>query len=64
MVKIRLMNIKAYNRVYDLWLNTPGMGLNLAVGSKEGINETGNRVLSGRRFGIYTVALRLFVLPW
>lgn len=28
MVKIRVMDINDYDGVYDLWIHTPGMGLN------------------------------------
>jgi ribosomal protein S18 acetylase RimI-like enzyme len=34
---IRKMNIKDYDNVYTLWLNTPGMGLNTVDDSREGI---------------------------
>lgn len=36
-MKIRTMTIGDYEQVYDLWLNTPGMGLNDINDSKEGI---------------------------
>ena len=39
MIKIRVMNIEDYNGVYDLWINTPGMGLNTTDDSKEGIEK-------------------------
>ena len=34
---IRLMTINDYERVYTLWINTPGMGLNDLDDSREGI---------------------------
>lgn len=34
---IRKMTIKDYDGVYSLWLGTPGMGLNTADDSREGI---------------------------
>lgn len=39
MVKIRLMKIDDYDEVYNLWLNTPGMGLNTADDSRDGIER-------------------------
>ena len=39
MVKIRVMKIEDYNGIYDLWINTPGMGLNSTDDSKEGIDK-------------------------
>ena len=39
MVKIRVMTISDYDGVYNLWLNTPGMGLNTTDDSKEGIEK-------------------------
>ena len=36
---IRLMTIDDYDGVYDLWLNTPGMGLNDTDDSREGIEK-------------------------
>lgn len=37
MVSICQMAIEDYELVYDLWIHTPGMGLNTADDSKEGI---------------------------
>lgn len=37
MTDIRLMEPEDYDEVYDLWLNTSGMGLNTVDDSKEGI---------------------------
>lgn len=37
MTDIRLMKPDDYDEVYDLWLNTSGMGLNTSDDSKEGI---------------------------
>ncbi len=36
---IRTMNIEDYEKVYDLWIHTKGMGLNTTVDSKEGIEK-------------------------
>ena len=38
-MKIRLMNLKDYNGIYNLWLNTAGMGLNTTDDSKEGMKK-------------------------
>ena len=37
MPTIRTMTIDNYDHVYDLWINTPGMGLNSTDDSREGI---------------------------
>lgn len=39
MLIIRVMNIDDYDGVYDLWINTPGMGLNETDDSREGIEK-------------------------
>ena len=39
MVNIRVMTIHDYDGVYDLWMNTPGMGLNTTDDSREGIEK-------------------------
>lgn len=39
MINIRVMTIEDYDKIYDLWINTPGMGLNSADDSKEGIHQ-------------------------
>ena len=39
MIGIRAMNIDDYNEIYDLWINTPGMGLNSTDDSREGIKR-------------------------
>lgn len=39
MVNIRTMDIHDYDAIYDLWINTPGMGLNSTDDSREGINQ-------------------------
>ena len=39
MIKIRVMTIKDYDGIYDLWINTPGMGLNSTDDSKKGIDR-------------------------
>ena len=33
------MTIDDYEGVYNLWINTPGMGLNTADDSREGIDK-------------------------
>lgn len=38
-MKIRTMTIEDYDEVYALWLNTPGMGLNVLDDSKIGIDK-------------------------
>ncbi len=37
MIEIRSMVIEDYDRVYKMWINTPGMGLNATDDSREGI---------------------------
>ena len=37
MINYRVMTADDYDAVYQLWLNTPGMGLNTVDDSKEGI---------------------------
>lgn len=37
MINIRVMSIHDYDGVYNLWINTPGMGLNTTDDSREGI---------------------------
>ena len=39
MINIRVMNIEDYDGIYDLWINTPGMGLNTTDDSREGIDK-------------------------
>lgn len=39
MIGIRAMNIDDYDEIYDLWINTPGMGLNSTDDSREGIKR-------------------------
>ena len=39
MEKIRLMSAADYDGVYELWLSTPGMGLNSTDDSREGIEK-------------------------
>ena len=39
MVNIRVMSIFDYDGVYDLWIHTPGMGLDTADDSREGIER-------------------------
>ena len=39
MVMIRVMTAVDYDGVYDLWINTPGMGLNSTDDSREGIEK-------------------------
>jgi N-acetylglutamate synthase len=40
---IRKMTTNDYEMIYDLWMNTPGMGLNTIDDSKEGIEKFLNR---------------------
>ncbi len=39
MIDIRVMSITDYDCVYNLWMNTPGMGLNSTDDSREGIEK-------------------------
>lgn len=39
MISIRVMTIADYDAVYDLWIHTPGMGLNTTDDSREGIGK-------------------------
>lgn len=39
MIGIRTMTIGDYDGVYDLWIHTPGMGLNSTDDSREGIEK-------------------------
>ena len=39
MITYRVMTIDDYDAVYDLWINTPGMGLNTTDDSREGIDR-------------------------
>ena len=39
MAVIRVMTIEDYDGVYDLWIHTPGMGLNTTDDSREGIEK-------------------------
>ena len=39
MINIRVMTIEDYDGIYDLWINTPGMGLNSTDDSREGIEK-------------------------
>ena len=38
-MNIRVMQISDYDGVYDLWLHTPGMGLNTTDDSRDGIEK-------------------------
>ena len=38
-IVIRVMKAEDYDGVYDLWLNTPGMGLNAVDDNREGIEK-------------------------
>ncbi|WP_100065892.1 GNAT family N-acetyltransferase [Miniphocaeibacter massiliensis] len=38
-MKIIPINVEDYDGVYDLWINTPGMGLNNIDDSREGISK-------------------------
>lgn len=42
-MEIRKMTIDDYERVYELWTNTPGMGMRSVDDSKEGIRKYLNR---------------------
>ena len=42
-MEIRAMTIGDYERVYELWIHTPGMGLNTTDDSREGIERYLNR---------------------
>lgn len=39
MINFRTMTIDDYDGVYDLWINTPGMGLNTTDDSREGFDK-------------------------
>ncbi len=39
MITVRVMSISDYDGVYDLWIHTPGMGLNSTDDSHEGIER-------------------------
>lgn len=39
MINYRVMTIDDYDAVYDLWINTPGMGLNTTDDSRSGIEK-------------------------
>ena len=39
MITVRVMSISDYDGVYDLWIHTPGMGLNSTDDSREGIER-------------------------
>ena len=43
MAEFRVMTLNDYDAVLDLWLNTPGMGLNTIDDSREGIEKYLNR---------------------
>lgn len=38
-INIRVMSIEDYDEIYNLWINTPGMGLNSTDDSKKGIEK-------------------------
>lgn len=38
---MRPMDIQDYDSVYNLWINTPGMRLNITDDSREGIEKYG-----------------------
>ena len=38
-MNFRLMQISDYDSIYNLWINTPGMGLNSVDDSKDGIEK-------------------------
>lgn len=39
MINIRIMTIDDYDGIYELWINTKGMGLNSADDTKDGIEK-------------------------
>lgn len=39
MISYRMMSIDDYEGIYDLWIHTPGMGLNTTDDSREGIKK-------------------------
>lgn len=39
MITYRVMTLSDYDSVYDLWIHTPGMGLNTTDDSREGIEK-------------------------
>lgn len=39
MINIRAMSIEDYDEIYNLWINTPGMGLNSTDDSRKGIEK-------------------------
>ena len=39
MIRIRIMTVQDYDGVYELWINTPGLGLNATDDSREGIHK-------------------------
>ena len=43
MINIRVMTIQDFDQIYNIWINTPGMGLNTTDDSKEGIEKYLNR---------------------
>ena len=36
-IEYKVMTMEDYDGVYDLWLNTPGMGINSTDDSRDGI---------------------------
>lgn len=38
-IEYKIMTVQDYDGVYDLWLNTPGMGINSTDDSREGIEK-------------------------
>lgn len=44
MSEIRIMTAEDYAGVYDLWINTAGMGLNGTDDSRDGIEKSGDLV--------------------
>ena len=39
MISIRIMTVQDYDGVFELWINTPGLGLNATDDSREGIRK-------------------------
>lgn len=51
-MQIRKMTINDYERVYQLWTNTPGMGMRSVDDSKEGIAKYLNRNPENKIIGV------------
>lgn len=62
MVRIRVMTINDYNKLYDMWIITPGMGLNTTDDSRAGIARwlVEHAMSALEQEGIHKVALVAF----